>query len=50
VTEKVIGPDLLAPVYGRFLLYNLTFDRSLNVFRAYHVNKFIDHDAFEIAY
>ena len=41
----------LIGVYGdAFLPRDLTFDRSLDIFRAYYVNKYIDHHAYEIAY
>ncbi|KAF8502848.1 hypothetical protein F5888DRAFT_1607397 [Russula emetica] len=49
--DTIVRAAHLIGVYGDgFLPRDLTFDRSLDVFRAYYVNKFIDHHAFEIAY
>jgi hypothetical protein len=49
--DTIVRAAHLIGVYGdKFLPRKLTFDRSLDVFRAYYVNKFIDHHAFEIAY
>jgi hypothetical protein len=41
----------LIPVYGTgFVSKNLSFYDSLDKFPSFHVNKFIDHHAFEIAF
>jgi hypothetical protein len=41
----------LMPVYGdKFIPPHLSFTQSLDAFRAYYVNKYIDHHAFEIAF
>ena len=49
--DTIVRAAHLIGVYGDvFLPRELTFDRSLDAFHAYYVNKFIDHHAFEIAY
>jgi hypothetical protein len=49
--DTIVRAAHLIGVYGdKFLPRGLTFDRSLDVFRSYYVNKFIDHHAYEIAY
>ncbi|KAI6014912.1 hypothetical protein PISMIDRAFT_116972 [Pisolithus microcarpus 441] len=41
----------LIPVYGHaHLLADIQYTNSLDVFQAYYVNKYIDHDAFEITF
>ncbi|KAG1769121.1 hypothetical protein EV702DRAFT_979013 [Suillus placidus] len=41
----------LIPVYGReFLPRGLKYYDSYDAFRAYYVNKYADHHAFEIAF
>jgi hypothetical protein len=41
----------LMPVYGdKFVPTHLCYTQSLDAFRAYYVNKYIDHHAFEIAF
>jgi len=41
----------LIPMYGtQFVPWELKFYQSYDSFRAYYVNKFVDHHAFEIAF
>ena len=41
----------LIGVYGKhFIPKGLSLEHSLDLFRSYHVNKFIDHHSFEIAF
>ena len=41
----------LMPVYGNsFVPTYLSYTHTLDAFRAYYVNKYIDHQAFEIAF
>jgi hypothetical protein len=41
----------LIPVYGnKFIPKHLTLHQSLDVFRTFYVNKFVDHHAFETAF
>jgi hypothetical protein len=41
----------LIPVYGdEFVPTHLSFTQTLDAFRAFYVNKYIDHHAFEIAF
>jgi hypothetical protein len=41
----------LIPVYGaKFIPHTLKFHESYDAFRAYYVNKYVDHHAFEIAF
>jgi hypothetical protein len=49
--DTIVRAAHLIGVYGNaFLPCDLTFDRSLDIFRAYYVNKYIDHHAYEIAF
>jgi len=49
--DSIMHATHLIGVYGdRRLPSTLTFDHSLDAFRSYYVNKYIDHHAFEIAY
>jgi len=49
--DTIVRGAHLIGVYGEaFLPCGLTFDHSLDIFRAYYVNKYIDHHAYEIAY
>jgi hypothetical protein len=41
---------LIGVCNGDFVPKDLAFHQSLDAFRAFYVNKFIDHHAFEIAY
>jgi hypothetical protein len=41
----------LIGVYGEaFVLTHLSFTNSLDAFRVYYINKYIDHHAFEVAF
>ena len=41
----------LIPVYGHdYIPRDIQHMESLDIFRAYYVNKYIDHHAFEIAF
>lgn len=49
--DTVVRATHLIGVYGdEFIPKGITFGLSLDVFRAYYVNKYIDHHAFEIVY
>lgn len=49
--DTILRAAHLIGVYGKhFLPEKLSFTQSLDIFRAYYVNKFIDHHAFEIAF
>jgi hypothetical protein len=49
--DSIMRAAHLIGIYGdRCLPSTVTFDRSLDIFRSYYVNKYIDHHAFEIAY
>jgi hypothetical protein len=48
--DSVLRAVHLMPVFGdRMMPSNLTADQSLDVFRSFYVNKYIDYHAFEIA-
>ncbi|KAG1717372.1 uncharacterized protein EDB91DRAFT_1067996, partial [Suillus paluster] len=41
----------LIPIYGaQSVSYDLKYYQSYDMFRAYYVNKYTDHHAFEIAF
>ena len=46
----VCAAHLIGVYRNGFVPCDLTFDRSLDIFRVYYVNKYIDHHAFETAY
>ena len=49
--DSIFRAAHLIPVYGEeFVPTYLSFTDSLDAFRAYYVNKYIDHHAFEIAF
>lgn len=49
--EAIFRAAHLMPVYGeKFTPTHLSHTQSLDAFRAYYVNKYIDHHAFEIAF
>lgn len=49
--DTIVRAAHLLPVYGSdFVLRDLTFSDTLNTFRTFYVNKYIDHHAFEIAF
>lgn len=49
--DTIVCAVHLIGVYGDdFVPKEITFGLSLDVFRAYYVNKYIDHHAFEIVY
>ena len=48
--DSVLHAVHLMPVFGDHMMpTDLTADRSLDVFRSFYVNKYIDYHAFEIA-
>jgi hypothetical protein len=49
--DTIVCAAHLMGVYGKkYVPNNLTAEESLNAFRTYYVNKFIDHHAFKIAF
>ncbi|KAJ7051704.1 hypothetical protein C8F01DRAFT_998973 [Mycena amicta] len=49
--ESMLRAAHLIPVYGpRFIPRDIRYIHSLDIFKAYHVNKYIDHHANEIAF
>lgn len=49
--DTILRAAHLIGVYGKQLMpKQLSFSQSLDIFRAYYVNKYIDHHSFEIAF
>ncbi|KAG1753440.1 hypothetical protein EDB19DRAFT_1892763 [Suillus lakei] len=48
--DTIIRVSHLLPIFGDdFIEDDITFHNSLDLFEGYYVNKFVDHNSFEIA-